>query len=468
MVDFDLPDLPGLDRLGISRKVDIAVTGLRRSGKTVFMTSLVHNLLRAPRRPEVLPLLHAAQDGRLQSAVLLPVSKGPWVPFPYEKTLESLLSDDPDWPPSTGQVSRLELKLTFKTTGLWSRVPLTDRGSLRLGIMDYPGEWLVDLPLLLTSYEAWAADSIRRLRQAPRNQVAGEYLETIAQVDPHALSNQDVLHRIISSYSTMLRRCRDELDLSYLQPGRILEPGPDREGEGQSLPLFAPLDLGGHQIKTGSLGGLMRQRFGLYLSTVVKPFFVETFQRARRHVILVDLIGALHGGELIYADRREAIEAVMTLFGHAEAKRMGRVLFPRNFERVLFAATKADKLPHRRRRELQALFDWMVDRQANEAREEGAVEQTVVLSSVRCTQDDVTDWRGVNYDVVVGRDAANDERVQITHKAIPDKHPPASYWADLPTFPTLAPPSKMDLSGPGLPHINLDTSLQFLIGDQLE
>ena len=42
--------------------------------------------------------------------------------------------------------------------------------TLTLDIVDYPGEWLLDLPLLGKSYEQWSAES---LAQAPARRAAG-------------------------------------------------------------------------------------------------------------------------------------------------------------------------------------------------------------------------------------------------------------------------------------------------------
>jgi len=50
--------------------VSLAVTGLSRAGKTVFITSLVHNLLSALHQPHRMPLLKVVGDGRLAVARL--------------------------------------------------------------------------------------------------------------------------------------------------------------------------------------------------------------------------------------------------------------------------------------------------------------------------------------------------------------------------------------------------------------
>ena len=50
----------------------LAVTGLSRSGKTVFITSLLANLLAAGQGRRVLPALEQASGGRLRDARLVP------------------------------------------------------------------------------------------------------------------------------------------------------------------------------------------------------------------------------------------------------------------------------------------------------------------------------------------------------------------------------------------------------------
>src|SRR2546423_14224 len=73
------------ERIGVST-VRLAVTGLSRAGKTVFITSLIHNLMSAAGsrgRARRMPLLRAASDGRLLSASLPACGARAVVPFPY-------------------------------------------------------------------------------------------------------------------------------------------------------------------------------------------------------------------------------------------------------------------------------------------------------------------------------------------------------------------------------------------------
>ena len=55
--------------------------------------------------------------------------------------------------------------------------------TLTLDIVDYPGEWLLDLPLLDKTYEQWSAESLALSRQQPRARLAAEWHGHLATLD---------------------------------------------------------------------------------------------------------------------------------------------------------------------------------------------------------------------------------------------------------------------------------------------
>src|SRR5947207_6457309 len=68
---LNLSDFSGnLTELAKGSTVWLAVTGLSRSGKTVLITSLIHNFLSALHSPNRMPLLSVVSDGRLIAARL--------------------------------------------------------------------------------------------------------------------------------------------------------------------------------------------------------------------------------------------------------------------------------------------------------------------------------------------------------------------------------------------------------------
>ncbi|MBC8013877.1 MAG: YcjX family protein, partial [Methyloceanibacter sp.] len=67
----------------VTPAVKLGVTGLARSGKTVFITALVHNLIAGAR----LPFFDAAAQGRVVRAYLEPQPDEIVPRFEYEKHL---------------------------------------------------------------------------------------------------------------------------------------------------------------------------------------------------------------------------------------------------------------------------------------------------------------------------------------------------------------------------------------------
>ena len=125
--------------------IRLGVTGLSRSGKTVFITSLVHNLINGG----TLPMFEPISSGRVAGARLEPQPSMNLPRFAYEDHL-GLLVDQRQWPQSTVSISELRVTLAFQSASLWNRT--FGNGKLNIDIVDYPGEWLLDLPLLAMDY----------------------------------------------------------------------------------------------------------------------------------------------------------------------------------------------------------------------------------------------------------------------------------------------------------------------------
>ncbi len=137
----------------------LGVTGLSRAGKTVFITALVHNLLTNGRLPGFSPLA----DGRYIGAELEEHPERGVPRFAYEQHLQALTGPEPYWPESTRRISQLRLTLKFQS-GNWL-TGMLGPSHLHLDIVDYPGEWLLDLPLLTLSFAEWSEQALARARR---------------------------------------------------------------------------------------------------------------------------------------------------------------------------------------------------------------------------------------------------------------------------------------------------------------
>ena len=97
--------------LGLARpRLRIGVTGLSRSGKTVFTTALIQNLVEGAR----LPVLKASAEGRIARVRLVP-QPDPDIPrFPYEAHRAALSGPDRRWPDSTRRISELRIEIDYE------------------------------------------------------------------------------------------------------------------------------------------------------------------------------------------------------------------------------------------------------------------------------------------------------------------------------------------------------------------
>ncbi len=159
----------------VNPTVRLGVTGMSGAGKTVFITALVHGLIRGGR----FPVFEALAGGRIAEARLAPQPDDAVPRFDYESHLRALV-DERRWPESTRRVSELRVIIEYQS----------QRGAMRtltLDIVDYPGEWLLDLPLLDKSYEEWSAESIGLSWEGPRKDLAAkwhEHLKTLSADGP--------------------------------------------------------------------------------------------------------------------------------------------------------------------------------------------------------------------------------------------------------------------------------------------
>lgn len=453
--------------------IRLGITGLSRAGKTVFLTALVHGLLRGGRFPVFAPYA----GGRIAGARLSPQPDDGVPRFEYEKHLRALI-DERQWPDSTKAISELRLVIDYQSQSGADR-------TLMLDLVDYPGEWLLDLPLLSMSYEQWSADALARSRQAPRDALAKSWHAHLRTLDLLAQADENDAIEAARLFTQYLRACRDDrFAMSVLPPGRFLMPG---DLEGSPALTFAPLDLPEDaERKSGSLWSMMRRRYEAYKDLVVRPFFVDHFQRLDRQLVLVDALAAFNAGPHAVQDLESALTDILGCFQVGRRTLLSSMFSPRA-EKVLFAATKADHLHHSSHDRLEAILRRMVGRAVARAEFSGAAIDVVALAAVRATREAMVSRKGENLPSIAGVAAAGEK---AGAKVFDGKTEVVVFPGDLPADPEqlfvkaadaakgeadlrflrFRPPLlEMTEEGePALPHIRFDRALQFLIGDRLQ
>src|SRR5436853_4148256 len=153
----------------------LGVTGLSRAGKTVFITAMVQALVEGGR----LPVFRAQAEGRIARASLSPQPDDTVPRFDYEAHLADLVGPDRRWPDSTRQISELRVVIEFQSARRFG----PSMSTLTLDIVDYPGEWLLDLPLLQKSYAEWSAETLLASRAGSRRDLAKDWQAHLASLD---------------------------------------------------------------------------------------------------------------------------------------------------------------------------------------------------------------------------------------------------------------------------------------------
>lgn len=445
-------------------RADIAVTGLRRSGKSVFITSAIHNLISAARSPDVLLGLSAARNRDLIAAAEAPPSASDMPLFPTKAYLQAMGAEAPEWPAPTGAVFRTELAIRHKRKSMMRRLA-GSQTNFALGFIDYPGEWLLDLPMMEQSFADWSRATLELLRTEPRAAIAQDFLGFLAACGTMRAADEEQVQIGRRLYQQVLHRARDELNLSFLQPGRFVMP--DGKGDRPVLWFFPLPGLDAAAPPKGSLAALLAERYTEYCQKIVRPFFAETFARTNRQVVLVDLISALNNGRYAFDDTCRALDAALDALQVRKKGFLASIL-PARFERVLFAATKADHIPDIQRDRLRLLLESITGLHASHVGVAGAASKSICLASVRCTVDERVRLDVGDVDVVVGTPVGQQNRVKLYPGTIPATVPPPSYWESREVrFPIFRPPAFSVLPGGGLPHINLDVALNYLLEDLL-
>ncbi|NNF78354.1 MAG: YcjX family protein, partial [Rhizobiales bacterium] len=358
----------------------LGVTGLSRSGKTVFITALVHNLIHGGR----LPLFAPYAAGRIKRAYLQPQPDDDVPRFAYEDHVADLTAGaDRSWPESTRLISQLRLTVEFEPEGFLAR--RLSGGTLNIDIVDYPGEWLLDLPLLDLSYEEWSSAALQSAGTAPRDRLSKAWLKHLAGMDPAAPEDEAQVRKAAGIFTQYLQACRDdEYALSTLPPGRFLMPG---DLDGSPLITFAPLEVSAtEKAPPGSMWAMMQRRYESYVTRVVKPFFINHFARLDRQIVLVDTLAALNAGPAAVADLKTALETIMPCFRPGGSSILNALLGKR-IDKILFAATKADHLHHSSHDRLEAILRLIVDDALARSQSAGAEIDVAALASIRATRE---------------------------------------------------------------------------------
>lgn len=444
----------------MTKKISIGVTGFSRAGKTVFIGSLVQALLTSDAWSE--------RKGQGPLARFSPVERGQFISaqvksdlntdlpqFPFRKVRESLVGISTKWPMATEGISRIVVEVEFSPRKSFIKRPR----KMQIELIDFPGEWLIDLPMLDLTYEEWSRNMLVAGGHGARKDWIAGYLAHVETLGIDGEFDEGVAEDLADLW-------RDYLQVSinngYVlnQPGRLLRPDALRHSPILRLvPL--PDQLAGSGLWVG-----MEARFKEYKTKVIKPFYKKHFSKIDRQIVLVDLLRAIQLGEPVFDEMAASLGETLQSFNYGKGGPLSWLVGGAT-SHVLFAATKCDHVTRGDRANIEQTMRRMLAHldDENHLRASSLKHDVMAISSIKVTEDRKTTTPPVR-EVLFGLPKGADQANQYDPGGVPLDFPPPWGEVDFEFYEFQPMPELMnDALYEGFHAINLGRALEFLIGD---
>ena len=439
----------------LGQHLRIGITGLSGAGKTAFITSLINQLLN-PNANEKLPFF-TVMPNRYFGAKLLESETSACPRFPYEQNLAAIQAKT--WPVSTTGWSQISLQLRYQSTDFLAS-KLKHFSELQLDIVDYPGEWLLDLPMLQQDYDSWCQQMWLLLDQPDRTDLVGPFKAQLANVDLQSADDWS-LQQLANTYAELIQALRAQRAAVLLQPGRLLLPA-----ELAGTPLLWVLPLLPTQLNADTpLYARLKRQFVSYQQRVIKPFYQDYFAGLDRQVVLVDCLGALNQGYAVMQETQLALMQILQSFRYGPSGFLGRLFQPK-IDKILFAATKADLLTPEQHRNLTLLLQQMLQQPLQDGRYQRVQTEALALSAVVTSEFGLVETAEGRQPCIRGVDIHGQLRTLFPGD-VPISMPSELLFTHHQfAFPQFVP---QGLAADGLlPSQRMDQALEFMLGDALQ
>ncbi|BBP45593.1 hypothetical protein THMIRHAS_09660 [Thiosulfatimonas sediminis] len=315
----------------------VIITGLSRSGKSMFFTSLMTLLSqRAQSDFDNLPLLDTLPKSLFDSVALRPIAGEEL--FPLERNLAQL--QQRKWPDSTEKIYGFELVITRKPDSILDKL-FNRHTEVVLRFYDYPGEWLTDLPMLHKDFVSWSDSAWAQQLNPPQKYFATSWHDFVAAFDFEQPPNEMNRQVYLQQYREFLTDAKAQ-GITLLQPGSMLIPsGFDWQKSG-----FAPLPSRIASDPHHPWSRLFKVHFNQFQQHWLKPLQEAYFCKADKQIVMLDLHEGLSHSRDHLKQLKETLSNLSNSFAYGASKwYKPKVLFREEISKVAFVATKADLLP---------------------------------------------------------------------------------------------------------------------------
>ncbi len=421
----------------------IAVTGLSRSGKTVFITSLIDQLLHQ-KKISFVTSRHKAFKTSLRPPK---VSVKRFDYYTFAKDIKTYAK----WPDGTDSITSTILE--FESKGRFS---LFGNSKSRIELIDYPGEWILDIAMLGLSYEEWSEKIINWMQELDEIS-AKNYLNDIKQLTKNS-SGEELELSLHGQYADMIRYFKKN-HYSNLTPGRFLMPS---DLVDDPILCFAPIHM-----SDSSLHAVFKKRYKTYLKEIVRDIQLEHFKGFDRQIVLVDIVEALQNGSRCYTDMKEGIRSMLSLYDHKDKNFISQ-WFSSSINKVTFVATKTDLVASSQHNNYLSLLKEMIEDIRRELDIGHIKTDAQVIAAVKCTQTVSRKHEGRTLSCIRGIDADTKKVVEIYPGEMPSSFPLSKEWnTDDYAYEEFLPPDKAYKESEPFDHIHMDRVIESIIGDLL-
>lgn len=454
---------------GLDNHLRLAVTGLSRSGKTAFITSLVDQLLHinTSSNNSHLSLFMAARNGQILSVKRVEQYDLTVPRFEYDKNRASFENNPPKWPASTTGISEIRLAIRYQRQNSLLR-HLKETATLYLDIFDYPGEWLLDLPLLSQSFKEWSMAQ-QSGHKGVRAELAEKWFEQAKSLDLTAKADANQLAKLSEDYTAYLFECK-AMGMQYIQPGRFILPNSERGAPVyQFFPLLWLSEQEWEELEKSdkeSIFHTLKKRYQHYQQKIVKPFYEEYFSQFDRQVILADCLTPLNHSQQAFVEMKMGLQQLFKHFHYGNRSLFNR-LFSSNIDKLLFVATKADHITTDQLPNLENLMRQLVQEGGRYAEFDGINTNYQAIAAVRSTDPVIATQNGQSFKAIQGIRSLDKKRVTLYPGSVPSRLPDSAYWQHNKFEFDQFEPKKIEFDEP-IPHLRMDSVLQFLLADMFD
>lgn len=325
------------------------ITGLSRSGKSMLFTSLVTMLKsRSEEGYACLPLLRYLPPSQVLDIRVEPIDG--YTPFPQEENIAAL--EQGKWPAATEQAFGFKLIVRLKQTASIKKhlLPHTD---VVFEFIDYPGEWITDIPMLSKTYAQWSDSSWAQLSGGPQQHFAKNWKQVVNAFDFEQPPTTERIQQLVMAYREYLIEAKRH-GISLLQPGSFLLDASDFDWQHfgfTPLPSSITSDVSHPWYKA------FEEHFGTFQKKWLTPLKQSIFKETDKQIILVDLFEGLNHSRQHLYQLKETLSHLADTFVYGQSSWFSRnVLKKQQIGKVAFVATKADLIPINQRENLLSLL----------------------------------------------------------------------------------------------------------------